>query len=90
MTFNGTIQYLKSTIAGAFFFHLFITDMLAIIGGIWWPIFRGIDNKPFPVALPIAAAGGLLGWWLQYKENQRPIPPEPLTGPDEDVATYGA
>jgi hypothetical protein len=90
MTYNGTIQYLKSIGAGAFIFHLFITDMLDIIGGIWVPPLRGISNHPWPVAIPIAAAGGAFGWWLQHKENQRPVQPEPLTGPDEDVATYGA
>lgn len=90
MTFDGALQYLKSIMAGAFVFHLFITDMLDLIGGIWIPQLRGISDHPWPSALPIAAVGGAYMAWLQYKENQRPVPPEPLVGPDEDVATYGA
>lgn len=90
MTYNGTIQYLKSIAAGAFIFHLFITDALAMFGGIWFPALRTVADHPFPIAIPIATVGGIVGWWLQYKENQRPVEPEPLTGPDEDVATYGA
>ena len=90
MTFDGTIQYLKSIAAGAFIFHLFITDMLDMFGGIWIPALRGISSHPWPVAIPIAALGGALMARLQYKENQLPVEPEPLVGPDEDVATYGA
>jgi hypothetical protein len=98
MRFDDYLQYVKTMAAGGFVFHLFITEMLDMFGGIWFPVLRDISRHPWPIAMPIFVAGVVFGWWLQYRENKanpwqreedEEEAEEPFVGPEEDCATNG-